>query len=53
VVYFLGGSQLAVLSALLAKGMCLDVSVTDTFPSSAITFAGGRVTFILIVAFTD
>jgi len=50
-VYLLGGCQLTLLPALLAQRVRLDVSVTDAFPSTTISFVGSRVAFVLVVMF--
>ena len=47
----LGRRQLALLLALLTKGMQLDVAVADAFPASAVAFVGLRVSFVLVVLF--
>ena len=49
VMYFLGRSQLALFPALLAERMRLDVTVTDSFPGSAVSFVRSRVALILVV----
>ena len=46
-----GRHQLALLLALLAKGMQLDVAVADALPASAIAFVGLGVAFVLVVLF--
>jgi hypothetical protein len=51
VVYLFGGSELTLLLALLTKRMRLDVTVTDTLPSTTVSLVGSRVTFVLIVMF--
>jgi len=51
VVYLFSWSETALFLALLTKRMRLDVAVTNAFPSTAVSFVGGRVTFILVVMF--
>ena len=51
VVDFLGRRQLALLLALLTKGMQLDVTIADTLPASAVAFVGLRVSLVLVVLF--
>lgn len=46
-----GRRQLALLLALLTKGMQLDVAVTDALPASAVAFVGLGVAFVLVVLF--
>ena len=48
---FFGRRQLALLLALLAKGMQLDVAVADAFPASAVAFVGLGVALVLVVLF--
>ena len=43
--------QLALLLALLTKGMQLDVAVADALPTSAVAFVGLGVSLILVVLF--
>jgi hypothetical protein len=43
--------QLALLLALLAKGMQLDVAVADALPASAVAFVGLGVSMVLVVLF--
>ncbi|MPM35481.1 hypothetical protein SDC9_82074 [bioreactor metagenome] len=47
----LGGCQLTLLPALLAQRVRLNVSVTDAFPSTTISFVGSRVAFVLVIMF--
>ena len=51
VVNFLGRRQLALLLALLTKGMQFNVAVTDALPASAVAFVGLGVAFVLVVLF--
>lgn len=51
VVYLFSWSETALFLALLTKRMRLDVAVTNAFPSTAVSFVGERVTFILVVMF--
>ena len=51
VVDFLGRRQLALLLALLTKGMQLDVAVADALPASAVAFVGLWVSLVLVVLF--
>lgn len=51
VVDFFGRYQLALLLALLTKGMQLDVAVTDALPTSAVAFVGLGVSLVLVVLF--
>ena len=51
VVYLFGRSELALLLTLFTERMRLDVAVTDSFPSTTISFVGSGVTFVLIVMF--
>ena len=48
---FFSRHQLALLLALLPKGMQLDVAVADALPASAVAFVGCRVAFVLVVLF--
>ena len=43
--------QLALLLALLAKGMQLDVTIADALPASAVAFVGLGVSLVLVVLF--
>ena len=49
VVDFLGGSQLALLLALLAERVCLDKAVADTLPRTTVPFVRLRLTLEMIV----
>jgi len=49
VVYLFGRSELTLLLALLTQRMRFDVAITDTLPSTTISFVGSRVTFVLVV----
>jgi hypothetical protein len=51
VVDLFGRHQVALLLALLAKGMQFDVSIADAFPASSVAFVGLRVSLILVVLF--
>ena len=51
VVDFFGRRQLALLLALLTKGMQLDVAVADALPASAVAFVGLGVAMVLVVLF--
>jgi hypothetical protein len=51
VVYLFGRSELTLLLTFLTERMRLDVAVTNAFPSTAVSFVGERVTFILVVMF--
>ena len=51
VVDLFGRRQLALLLALLAKGVQLDVAVADALPTSAVAFVGLRVSLVLVVLF--
>jgi hypothetical protein len=51
VVYLFGRSELTLLLTFLTERMRLDVAVTDTLPSTTISFVGSRVTFVLVVLF--
>ena len=51
VVYFLGRSKPALSFTLLTKRMGFDVAVTNSLPSSAVSFVGSRVAFILVIIF--
>jgi len=51
VVYLFGRGESTLFLALLTKGMRLDVTVTDAFPSTTISFIGDWVTFMLVVMF--
>ena len=50
-MYLFGRSELTLPLALLTKRIRIDVAVTDAFPCTAISFVGGRVTFVLVVLF--
>lgn len=50
VVYLLGWGQLALLLALFTQRMRRDVAVADLFPCPAISFAGGGVAVIFLIA---
>ena len=50
-VDFFGRRQIALLLALLAKGMQLDVAVADALPASAVAFVGLGVALVLVVLF--
>jgi len=49
-VYFLRGSQPAVLLTQFAQQMLLHIAVTDTLPSSSISAAGLRIAVVLLIA---
>ena len=49
VMYFLGGGDAAILLALLAQRVRLDVSVADTLPRTAVAFVGLGVALVLVV----
>jgi len=51
VVYLFSGSERSLLLALLAKRVCLDVTVSDALPSTPVSFIRRRVTFVLVVVF--
>jgi len=46
---FLGSNKLAILLALFTQRMFMDVSVTDPFPRSAITFSGCRIPIVFFI----
>ena len=48
-VYFLSRGKPALPLALFTKRVSLDVSITDVFPCTAVSFVGFRVTLILVV----
>ena len=50
VVYFLCGSQPAVLLTQFAQRMLLHIAVTGTLPSSSISAAGLRIAVVLLIA---
>jgi len=50
-VHLFGRHQLALLLALLAKGMQLDVAIADAFPASAVAFIRLGVSLVLVVLF--
>ena len=51
VVDLLGRRQLALLLALLTKGMQFDVAIADALPASAVAFVGLGVSLVLVVVF--
>jgi len=51
VVHLFGGSEPILFLAFLTKRMRLDVTVTDTLPSTTIPFVGSGVAFVLVVLF--
>jgi len=51
VVHLFGGSEPILFLAFLTKRMRLDVSVTDAFPGTTISFVGSGVAFVLVVLF--
>ena len=50
-MYLFGGSEPTLFLALLTKRMRLDVAVTDTLPSTTVSFVGSRVTFVPVIVF--
>lgn len=50
-MHLLGRGEQTLLVTHLAERMCLDVSVTDTFPRTTIAFVGLGVTLIFVVGF--
>jgi len=51
VVHFLGRGKPILFLTLFTERMRLDVTVTDTLPSTTVSLVGSRVTFVLIVMF--
>jgi hypothetical protein len=53
VVYLFSRCELALLQALFAERMRLDVAVTDTLPSTTVAFVGLGVSLVLVVLFVN
>lgn len=50
-MYLFGRGERSLLLTLFAKRMRLDVAVADALPSTAVSFIGSGVTFVLVVLF--
>jgi hypothetical protein len=51
VMYLLGGYNQSLFLTLLTEWVCLDVSVTDAFPSTTVPLVGCGITFVPVVLF--
>jgi hypothetical protein len=48
-MYFFRSGKLVLLLTLFAKGMGLNVAITNTLPSSTVSFVGSRITLELVI----
>ena len=51
VVHLFGWHKQSAFQTLLTEWMCLDIAISDSFPSSAVPTAYSRVSVVLLVAF--